>query len=202
MNDIDEDAMLTAIGQMSMDEAREKWSDQWADFCRKLSNWKSIHQLFRLSTLANAIEKLTGKMESMASAKIRVNEYGAAMKRIESDLQFKRSAAKKFEEDLEKRRIQLESDGFYIGGTKWSYSDMRKQEIKLYIENESDILKNRQKLIVNRKLSKALGDQISKDRIEAMKLKDQYDITKPYAMGLLVADAFYSLSAALQGDIY
>ena len=202
MNDIDEDAMLTAIGQMSMDEAREKWADQWADFCMKLSNWKSIHQLFRLSTLANTIEKLTGKMESMASAKIRVNEYGAAMKRIEADLKFKRSAAKKFEEDLDKHRIQLESDGFYIGGTKMSYSDMRKQEIKLYIENEADIIQNRQKMIVNRKLSKALGDQIAKDRIEAMKLRDQYDITKPYAMGLLVADVFYSLSAALEGDIY
>ena len=202
MNDIDEDAMLTAIGQMSMEEAREKWSDQWADFCRKLSNWKSIHQLFRLSTLANTIEKLTCKMESMASAKIRVNEYGAAMKRIEADLKFKRSAAKKFEEDLDKRRMQLETDGFYIGGTKLSYSDMRKQEIKIYIENEADILQNRQKMIVNRKLSKALGDQISKDRIESMKLRDQYDITKPYAMGLLVADVFYSLSAALEGDIY
>ena len=202
MNDIDEDSMLTAIGQMSMDEAREKWSEQWADFCRKLSNWKSIHQLFRLSTLANTIEKLTGKMESMASAKIRVNEYGAAMKRIEADLKFKRSAAKKFEEDLDKRRSQLETDGFYIGGSKLSYSDMRKQEIKMYIENEADILQNRQKMIVNRKLSKALGDQISKDRIESMKLRDQYDITKPYAMGLLVADVFYSLSAALEGDIY
>lgn len=202
MNDIDEDAMLTAIGQMSMDEAREKWSDQWADFCRKLSNWKSIHQLFRLSTLANTIEKLTGKMESMASAKIRVNEYGAAMKKIEADLKFKRSAAKKFEEDIEKRRIQLETDGFYIGGDKWSYSDMQKQTIKITIENEVDILKNRQKLIVNRKLSKALEDQMAKDRIEAMKLRDQYDITKPYAMGLLVADVFYSLSAALEGDIY
>ena len=35
-----------------------------------------------------------------------------------------------------------------------------------------------------------------------MEAKDQYDITKPYAMGLLVADVFYSLSAALEGDIY
>ena len=35
-----------------------------------------------------------------------------------------------------------------------------------------------------------------------MEARDQYDITKPYAMGLLVADVFYSLSAALEGDIY
>ena len=39
-------------------------------------------------------------------------------------------------------------------------------------------------------------------RMKSMKLKDEIDITKPYAMGLLVADAFYSLSAALEGDIY
>ena len=48
---IDEDAMLVAIGRMSMDEAREKYADQWADFCRKLSNWKSVHQMFRLAKL-------------------------------------------------------------------------------------------------------------------------------------------------------
>ena len=35
-----------------------------------------------------------------------------------------------------------------------------------------------------------------------MEANDQYDITKTYAMGLLVADVFYSLSAALEGDIY
>ena len=48
---LDEDAMLVAIGQMDIEEARDKYSDEWSDFCRKLSNWKSVHQLFRLANL-------------------------------------------------------------------------------------------------------------------------------------------------------
>ena len=47
----------------------------------------------------------------------------------------------------------------------------------------------------------ALGKAKSAE-MKYMEAKDQYDITKPYAMGLLVADVFYSLSAALEGDIY
>ena len=39
---MDEDAMLVAIGQMDIDEARDKWADQWADFCKKLTKWKSV----------------------------------------------------------------------------------------------------------------------------------------------------------------
>ena len=48
---MDEDAMMVAIGYMSMDEARDKYADEWAEFCKKLSNWKSIHQLLRLRKL-------------------------------------------------------------------------------------------------------------------------------------------------------
>ena len=52
---IDEDAMLVAIGRMSIDEARDKWADQWAEFCQKLTNWKSVHQMFRLAKLHNTM---------------------------------------------------------------------------------------------------------------------------------------------------
>ena len=63
------------------------------------------------------------------------------------------------------------------------------------------------------KATKDKLDELMKSRDEAlgkaqsakmkyMEAKDQYDITKPYAMGLLVADIFYSLSAAIEGDIY
>ena len=48
---MDEDAMMVAIGYMSMDEARDKYADEWAEFCKKLSNWKSIYQLLRLRKL-------------------------------------------------------------------------------------------------------------------------------------------------------
>ena len=33
-------------------------------------------------------------------------------------------------------------------------------------------------------------------------LNDRFNVVKDYAMGLLVADIFYSLAAALQGGIY
>ena len=43
---------------------------------------------------------------------------------------------------------------------------------------------------------------LSEMHTEKMRLQDQYDITKPYAMGLLVADIFYTLASAIQGEIY
>ena len=49
------------------------------------------------------------------------------------------------------------------------------------------------------KFSKKLLKTSKAQRLRAL---DEYDITKPYAMGLLVADIFYSLSAAIEGDIY
>ena len=56
---MDEDAMLVAIGQMDIGEARDKYSDEWAEFCKKLSNWKSVHQLFRLAKLKDQMSKMT-----------------------------------------------------------------------------------------------------------------------------------------------
>ena len=56
---MDEDAMLVAIGQMDIGEARDKWSDQWAEFCQKLTNWKSVHQMFRLAKLHNTMVEST-----------------------------------------------------------------------------------------------------------------------------------------------
>lgn len=49
--DMEEDAMLVAIGFMDIDEARDKWADKWADFCKSLTKWKSVHQLLRLARL-------------------------------------------------------------------------------------------------------------------------------------------------------
>ena len=64
---------------------------------------------------------------------------------------------------------------------------------------------------MNATLKKHRGIQIEQDknqralnetRVELQKTQDQYDITKPYAMGLLVADIFYTLASAIQGEIY
>ena len=48
---LEEDAMMVAIGQMTMNQAREKWSDEWAEFVQALSRWKSIYALLRLARL-------------------------------------------------------------------------------------------------------------------------------------------------------
>ena len=52
------------------------------------------------------------------------------------------------------------------------------------------------------KLESETKDALRVSKIQQRKKQDEYDITKPYAMGLLVADIFYSLSAAIEGDIY
>lgn len=49
---------------------------------------------------------------------------------------------------------------------------------------------------------KASNKLLKISKAQRLRARDEYDITKPYAMGLLVADIFYSLSAAIEGDIY
>ena len=77
-----------------------------------------------------------------------------------------------------------------------------KQQMAEDIKAETAMVKVREmKLREESNVAKAKNIQ-RELRINSMKLKDEIDITKPYAMGLLVADVFYSLSAALEGDIY
>ena len=56
--ELEEDAMLTAIGQSSLDEMADKYADRWEDFMESLSRWRSIHQLFRLSQLNKTMQNL------------------------------------------------------------------------------------------------------------------------------------------------
>ena len=74
---MDEDAMMVAIGYMTMGEAREKWSGQWADFCKKLTNWKSIYQLLRLRKLHIDMANLN-KLASMSANFQKILEQGKA----------------------------------------------------------------------------------------------------------------------------
>ena len=77
-----------------------------------------------------------------------------------------------------------------------------KQQMAEDIKAETAMVKVREmKLRKESDIEKAKNIQ-RELRMKSMKLKDEIDITKPYAMGLLVADVFYSLSAALEGDIY
>ena len=56
--ELEEDAMLTAIGQSSIDEMADKYADSWDEFIESLSRWRSIHQLFRLSQLNKTMQNL------------------------------------------------------------------------------------------------------------------------------------------------
>ena len=187
---MDEDAMMVAIGYMSMDEARDKYSDEWAEFCKKLSNWKSVHQLFRLAKLKDQMSKM---MKLNASYQGQKAAYNMVANDIKTAI-YKAMKESGIEHPSEKRFSELYNKA--------------EATIKEY-PNDPRVTKAYESL----KATKDKLDELSKSRDEAlgkaqsakmkyMEAKDQYEITKPYAMGLLVADVFYSLSAALEGDIY
>ena len=187
---MDEDAMLVAIGQMDISEARDKYSDEWAEFCKKLTNWKSVHQMFRLAKLKDQMSKMTKLNASYQGQK-------AAYNMVANDIKtaiYKAMKESGIEHPSEKRFSELYNKA--------------EATIKEY-PNDPRVTKASESL----KATKDKLDGLSKSRDEAlgkaqsakmkyMEAKDQYDITKPYAMGLLVADIFYSLSAAIEGDIY
>ena len=235
---LEEDAMLVAIGQMSMDEAREKWADQWSEFCQSLSRWKSIHQLLRLARLNAVKQKLAEAAASeAANSKILLgtiqnlqNEQMELEKEIEWQAGFiidAQIAAKRATEKFRRKgqpeelafgynpEISEEAPKTHRG--KKIYQDHVRYAIDAATMNvqaqlaggEAAIAKIQQEQDANRaKLSQKIlelnksQEQLVEYKTRLAQVQDQYDITKPYAMGLLVADIFYSLAAALQGDIY
>ena len=83
---LEEDAMLVAIGQMSMDEAREKWADEWSEFCQSLSRWKSLHELLRLARL-NAVKQIFAEaVESEAMHSKRITDTILNLKKEQEEL--------------------------------------------------------------------------------------------------------------------
>lgn len=197
--DMEEDAMLVAIGFMDIDEARGKWADKWADFCKSLTKWKSVHQLLRLARLNQLVDSsrmfdsaVKDAMKTISFIKERVYQVikiGAAdvwpwPAKIDS-----RFAVRKINQVVDAAR------GMHKMGTL-SKADERfifGRDGLQGVSNDLNLLnatgKMSNKLL---KISKA----------QRLRARDEYDITKPYAMGLLVADIFYSLSAAIEGDIY
>ena len=213
--ELEEDAMLTAIGQSSIDEMADKYADRWDDFMQSLSRWRSIHQLFRLSQLNKTIQELTrlemsqkqteqtlkhlnGRLLGSFSAQHR---YNIMVK--ENIKQFQRVVELSNKSAFEK---QIYPVGFQNPKTK-KWENRTVDEWRQIFQEREDWIKQR----MNTTLNKHRGIQIERDqnqraldetRVEKLRLQDQYDITKPYAMGLLVADIFYTLASALQGEIY
>ena len=187
---MNEDAMLVAIGQMDINEARDKYSDEWAEFCKKLTNWKSVHQLFRLAKLKDQMAKMTKLNASYqgqrAAYNLVANDIKTAIYKAMKEAGIEHPSEKRFLELYNKAEATIKE---YPNDqrVKQSYESLKATKDKL-----DELRKER---------DEATG-RIESTKIKYMEAKDQYDITKPYAMGLLVADVFYSLSAALEGDIY
>ena len=190
---IDEDAMLVAIGRMSMDEAREKYADQWAEFCQKLTNWKSVHQMFRLAKLHNTMVESMKLYASYrgekAALQIVKNEIKSAISQAFKEM---RLAAPRGDATVEFYKIYDRAEAFVKANPNDPRCKQSYEAMKPVIERLDSLTKQRDEAHGKAEAAKA----------KYMEAKDQYDITKPYAMGLLVADVFYSLSAALEGDIY
>lgn len=187
---MDEDAMMVAIGYMSMDEARDKYADEWAEFCKKLTNWKSVYQFFRLSKLKTQMLeqlKLHGAYQGEKAAyNTIVSDIKTIIYKAMKEAGIEHPSEKKFFEICNRAEslIKEQPDDPRV---KQSYESLKETKDKL-----DGLMKQR---------DEASGKAQSA-KIKYMEAKDQYDITKPYAMGLLVADIFYSLSAAIEGDIY
>lgn len=196
---MDEDAMLTAIGIMSMDEAREKWSDEWADFCKKLTNWKSIHQLFRLGHLKSLIDEYTGYEKDF----IGFREWRKQFRnRILTIVKEELSGIYPWESSPDSKFVIKKLDTIIDAATSMKDVGTLTDEASKAIFDRGGIQGIRNVLQNDYERNIENEEFIKEVRIKRLKLKDEYDATKPYAMGLLVADIFYSLSAALEGDIY
>ena len=219
---LEEDAMLVAIGQMSMDEAREKWADQWSDFCRSLTRWKSVHQLFRLGKMLSQMNAANiSKATSVAAMRI-VRDAQAQIALIKKDMEAKSKLLKEREKTIQSQYDAIHALGKpadlvqALGVQKLGKSNKLHYDVdadwKVYVFGDSRSLEYQR---VQKELD-GLDDKFQLLRIEERKeqeaavaaqiayekASDKYDITKPYAMGLLVADIFYSMAAAIQGEIY
>lgn len=213
--ELEEDAMLTAIGQSSLDEMADKYADRWDEFMESLSRWRSLHQLFRLSQLNKTIQNLTtlqmsqkqteqtlkrlkGRLLGSFSAQHR---YNVMIK--ENIKQFQRILDLSNKSAFEKKIYPI---GFQNPKTK-KWENRTIDDWRQIFQEREDWIKQRQEATIK----KHRGIEIEQDqnqralnetRVELQKTQDQYDITKPYAMGLLVADIFYTLASAIQGEIY
>ena len=186
---MDEDAMMVAIGYMSMDEARDKYADEWAEFCKKLSNWKSIHQLLRLRKLH--MEMLN--LNELAAMSTKVQNI------LEQDQNNLKASINQVMISMGKKPSETELMKVYWSVDFFLKAHPNDQQAIMDLRKLNDV---RDKLIASRNLIQKNEDIYMISKMKYMEAKDQYDITKPYAMGLLVADIFYSLSAAIEGDIY
>lgn len=232
---LEEDAMLVAIGRMSMEQAREKWSDEWADFIQALSRWKSIHQLLRIARLNAIKEELAA---NIADAQERITtlinvcdekqDIQTLIDAQADDIWYMQQFSQNARERFQRKGKQSENIIFGFDPTSPEYAPTTHRGKKHYqdhvryaieaawldvqamLAGGEEALKqlieesheNQKKLKEATERVNKVADELTNQQLKINQTQDEIDITKPYAMGLLVADIFYSLAAALQGDIY
>ena len=213
--ELEEDAMLTAIGQSSIDEMADKYADRWEDFMESLSRWRSIHQLFRLSQLNKTIQNLitlemSQKQTEKTLRRLKGSLLGSFSAQHRYDImiqnnikQFQRVVALSEKSAFEKKIYPI---GFQNPKTKKWENRTIDEWRQIFQEREDWIKQRKEATFMKRRGIEIEQNQnqraLDETRVELQKTQDQYDITKPYAMGLLVADIFYTLASAIQGEIY
>ena len=227
---LEEDAMLVAIGWMSMDEAREKWADEWSDFCKSLTRWKSVHQLFRASQLLKQSNASLQCREVAQKAIRTIDEIKVQMIMKQGDVtkpgnfaeqQIRRGHLKRKLEHAREMVAIIDKSGRdrdialalsrmnydprnakYDPRTDWIVYIYGSKDSAEYKELDARVGAVEKELTDLSKLQAVYSEVGLRKQMEYEKLLEKYDAAKSYSMGLLVADVFYSLAAALQGDIY
>ena len=222
--ELEEDAMLTAIGQSSLDEMADKYADRWEDFVASLSRWRSIHELLRLGQLNKTLQKLTKQEqelkplirqqdENIKLCKTLTKTAANAMLAVEA---YKSNPQTYTPSKSGRKPYNTKTANVVAGQTLIAVSKYKKKAVPLKdidskinnwfvqpISQWKEDLEWAEDNLELANIKKRKGQkELDKTRVELQKTQDQYDITKPYAMGLLVADIFYTLASAIQGEIY
>ena len=222
--ELEEDAMLTAIGQSSIDEMADKYADRWEDFVASLSRWRSIHQLLRLGQLNKTLQKLTKREQELKPLIRRQDENIELCKTLTKTAANAMLAVEAYKSNPQtytpsksgRKPYNTETADIVAGQTLIAVSKYEKKAVPLReidgkiwkwfvqpISEWQEDLKWAEDNLELANIKKRKGQkELDKTRVELQKTQDQYDITKTYAMGLLVADIFYTLASAIQGEIY
>lgn len=223
-NQLEEDAMLTAIGRSSLDEMADKYADRWEDFVAAMSRWRSIHQLLRLGQLNKTLQSLTNREQELKPliqlqdgniklCKALTKKVANAMLAVEA---YKANSQTYTLSKSGRKPYNTETADVVAGQTRIAVSKYKKKAVPLkdidskinnwFVKPISEWQEDLEWAEDNLELAnikKRKGQQeLDKTRAEFQKTQDQYDATKSYAMGLLVADIFYTLASAIQGEIY
>ena len=222
--ELEEDAMLTAIGQSSLDEMADKYADRWEDFVESLSRWRSIHELLRLGQLNKTLQRLTNRERELKPLIRRQNETIKLCQRLTKRVFNAMLAVEAYKANAQtytpsksgRKPYNTETADVVASQTLIAVSKYRKKAVPLkdidskinhwfvgpISEWREDLEWAEDNLELANIKKRKEQKELDKIRTEKMRLQDQYDITKPYAMGLLVADIFYTLASAIQGEIY